>query len=271
MQNSLSDLTADLPAMDWLSLGKFALLIFGGVLLLGLLFRMIKGRRSDLNHALSSAMGILFVYAVTVVIYTFAPAELFHSLSPLPYIRFEGETLHLFTFTGTDTASISSQVLSMLILAFLVNLLDTLIPKGEKVIRWYLLRFLTVLLSIVLHAVVTWALDTFLPVSLALYAPPILLCILTFLLLLGLLKLLLGIVLTVVSPVIGAIYAFFFSNKIGKQISKAVLTTLILTALALIAEYFGFTVIMIGESALAAYIPIIAALLVVWYLIGHIL
>ena len=272
MLTTLSDLTNYIPAdLDWAAMGKFILLIAGSALLLAVLFRLIQGQRSDLNHALSSAMGILFIYAVTVVIYALDSAGLSRFLSPLPFVSFEGDYLILFSFHGAGLDAICGELLSMVILAFLVNLLDTFIPKGEKLINWYLLRFLTVLLAIPLHYGVTWAFSTFLPGTLAAYAPVILLGILAFMLLLGLLKLILGLLLTVASPILGAIYAFFFSNKIGKQLSKAVLTTVVLTALVLLLEHFGYGVFTIAEAALASYIPLIAVLLVLWYLIGHIL
>ena len=99
----------------------------------------------------------------------------------------------------------------------------------------------------------------------------ILLGILIAMLLLGVLNVILGAVLTVVNPFLGAVYAFFFSNVIGKQLSKAVVTTVVLTVLAVVLEYLGYTVLYIAGPALGTYTPLLIVLLALWYLIGHIL
>ena len=257
--------------VDFLTVLKFVGVFAAAALLAGFLGRVVFGKRSSLNHSVSSAMGILFMVFVTALIYTFDPYDLAQYLSPLPYVGFTGEYLVLFSFLSGDFAAICSEVLSMVILAFLVNLLDTLLPKGKGLCQWYLLRFLTVALAMAAHILVTWAISAFLSVSLVTWAPVILLGILLAMLLLGVLNVVLGAALTVVNPIFGAMYAFFFGNVIGKQLSKAVLTTIVLTALAIALEHFGYTVLYIAGAALGAYLPLVIVLLVLWYLIGHIL
>lgn len=264
----LTNLPADMDLMTTLKfIGIFAL----GVLAVGLLGRIILGKRSSLNHSISSAMGILCIYAVTIVVYTFNPYDLSQYLAPLPFVAFSGDTLSIFAYVSMDLPSICYEILSMLILAFLVNLLDTWIPKGKKIIGWYGFRFLTVILSMLLHYAATWAINTFLPGALVTYAPMILLGVLGVMLVLGVLNIVLSLVLTVVNPIIGAVYTFFFSNVIGKQITKAVVTTIILCAVVFVLNYFGYAVISISASALSSYIPLIASLLILWYTVGHVL
>ena len=72
-------------------------------------------------------------------------------------------------------------------------------------------------------------------------------------------------------PVIGGIYSFFFSNLIGKQITKAVFTSAILCAVVYFLEYFGFLVIAISADSLAAYIPLALVSLFLWFFIGFFL
>lgn len=272
MLTYLSELTAYIPAdLDFVSAIKFIGIFAFAVLFVGLLARVVIGKRSSLNHSVSAAMGILCIYAVTIVVYTFNPYDLTKYLSPLPFVTFQGETLRIFSFQSAEIPQICSQVLSMIILAFLVNLLDTFIPKGKKVIGWYCFRFVTVVLAMGAHYLVTWAFNTYLPGTLAAYAPTILLGILAAMLLIGVLNVVLSVVLTVVNPIIGAIYAFFFSNIIGKQISKAVVTTAILCAVVYALNYFGYALISISAAAFSAYIPLIAVLLVLWYVVGHLL
>lgn len=272
MNSLLSQLAAWIPQdVDWLSAAKLFGIFLAASLLLGLLFRAVLGKRSGLNHAVSSAMGILCIYAVTIVIYTFDPIGMARFLTPLPFVTISGETLRVFSFTGSSLPVICAEILSMVILAFLVNLLDSFIPKGRKMIGWYGYRFLTVILAMVLHYVAAWLAELFLPGVLVAYAPMILLGILLFMLLLGAAKVVLGVVLVAVNPVIGALYTFFFANIIGKQISKSVFTTALLCGLVFLLEYFGITLLSIAAAALVAYIPLILIFLVLWYLFGHVL
>lgn len=266
------ELAAYIPAqVDWLQMLKFMGIFAGISLICGFLARAIFGKRSSLNHSVSSAMGILFMVIVAALIVTFDPYSLAQYLSPLPYVSFSGDYLVLFSFLGGDFAAICSEVLSMVILAFLVNLLDSLLPKGKSVIGWYLWRFFTVLLAMVLHILVSWAIATFVPVELATYAPVILLGILAIMLLLGVLNVLLGAVLTAVNPIFGVMYAFFFDNLIGRQLSKAVWTTILLTALAVVLEYLGYTVLSIAGAFSLTCLPLLAVLLGLWYLLGQVL
>lgn len=272
MENSVTNILSNMPAnIDIISMIKFIGVFAFGVLFIGLLGRVVLGKRSSLNHSVSSAMGILFIYALTIVIYTFDPYALSKYLAPLPFVKFSGDTLHIFSFANAEFTTICKEVLSMVILAFLVNLLDDWIPKGNKAAVWFTFRLLTVLLAMVLHYLVQWAFNAFLPGVLVTYAPMILLCILGAMLFLGLANVILSLVLTVVNPLIGALYTFFFSNVIGKQITKAIVTTIILSAVVFALNYFGYAAISISAAVLGNYIPLIAALLILWYLLGHVL
>ena len=272
MNSFFSNLLAQIPAdVDWVSSAKLFALFFGGSLILGCLIRMLLGKRSGLNHAVSSAMGILFIYAVTIVIYTFNPVGIARFLTPLPFVTITGDTLRITGFLGRSFSGICTDVLAMVILAFLVNLLDSYIPKGKKIIGWYLYRFLTVIMAMVLHYVFFWLTSSFIPEVLMTYAPMLLLGVLVLTLLLGAAKVVLGVVLVAVNPIIGAIYTFFFTNVFGKQITKALFTTAITCALVFLLEYAGMTTIAISASLLSAYIPLMLILVILWYLIGHIL
>ena len=266
------DLAGIIPSqIDLMTMLKFIGIFAGVSIVLSLLGRVIFGKRSSLNHALSSAMGIFFILVISTVVYVFDPRNLAQYLSPLPYVAFSGDYLVLFSFTNAGFAAICDELLSMIILAFLVNLLDTFIPKGKNVIGWYLLRFLTVVLAMGLHYAFTWASNAYLPGFLVTYAPVLLLIILVLGVFMGLLNVVLGVVLVTLNPIFGALYAFFFSTLVGKQLTKAIITTFVLTAVVAALNYFGTTMLCIAGSALAAYIPLLVVLLILWYLIGHLL
>lgn len=261
-----------MPAqIDLIGAAEFMLYFGAGSLILGVLGRLVLGKRSSLNHSVSSAMAILFIYALTVVIYTFKPWNLEALLSPLPFVSFAGDYLILLPIHDTAIPVLCTEILSLLILSFLFNLLGTLIPNGNSVFQWYLMRFLSLLVCMGMHFGVCWAFETFLPEVLVTYAPSILLGILVFMVFSGFISLILGAIITLNSPFLGAMYTFFFSNIVGKQVSKAFFTTLILCGIFFLMGWFGYTVITITSAALLTYIPLAALLLILWYLIGHVL
>ena len=248
---------------------KAALILALGSILLGAIGRFIFGKRSNLNHSVSSAIGILFVYAATVVLYS-AGVQFQAFVAPLPFVRFSGSQMAIFSFFGANYTVICSEVLSMIILAFLANLVEVILPKGKHVLSWFLLRVLTVVLAMAAHLFVTWLFNRYLPEGLVIYAPTILLALLILLLLVGSLKLIVGAVLTTVHPLIGAFYTFFFATLVGKALTKAVLTTAILSGIILALNYIGCTAVSIASAALIAYIPLLIVLLVVWFVVSKV-
>lgn len=246
------------------------ILIFAAVLLgVGLISKLLFGDRSDLNHSMSSAAGILTVYVITVIVYAFQPAGLEKLLTPLPFVTFVKEYLFVLPFHGTSFETLCGQILSLLILSFVVNLMDSILPEGENPITWFLSRFLSVILAMGLHLVANWAINQFLPTMIVYHAPAVLLVVLACCMLLGVFKLILGIFLTVVNPILGALYTFFFSSHIGKQLTKSVLSTAIVCGVFYAMDRFNFLIIGISPSTLPAYLPLLPGFLIIWYLLGH--
>lgn len=244
-------------------------LLIAALLVLALLGRFIFGKGSALMLAVSSAIGILFIYVVTILLGS-AGEELQRFIAPLPFVTIKDDTMYLFSFKAEYT-EVCTQILNMIILSFLMNLADGWLPTGKRVLSWVFFRCLGVLIALILHLVVTGLLTSFLPEGLVIYAPTILLGILILMLLTGALKFLVGLVLTTVNPLIAALYTFFFANVVGKQITKAILTTAILAGLVLVLQKMGVVAISIASAAFAAYIPLILLLVVLWYIIGKLL
>ena len=257
--------------VSFISVAEFLLYFAAASLVLGTISRLVLGKRSSLNHSLSSVMAVLFIYTATIVIYTFKPWNLDIFLSPLPFTTFSDHYLIIHPITDLTFTALCTELLSLMILSFLINLVDTLIPDGEGVFSWLLLRLITVLACFGLHLVVSWAFRTYLPEVLVTYAPTVLLGVLITMLLSGIVSLLLGLVIAITSPFLGAMYSFFFSNIVGKQISKAVFTSGVICGILWLLEYFEIVVILITPAALLTYIPLALVLLVLWFLIGHIL
>lgn len=261
-----------IPAeVDFVSTMQFLLFFSLISLFMGTLSRLVIGKRSNLNHSMSSSMGILFIYAATICIYTFQPWNLMQLLSPLPFVTFFEDFIVLSPVIGSSLSLFCTQTLSLIILSFLVNLIDSFLPKGSSIFSWYLYRLITVVFAMVLHFLVHWAINTYLPSGLVTYAPMVLLGILIGLLLLGVINVIAGIALTIINPIFGGIYTFFFSNIIGKQITKAVFSSALICGLFTVLDKFGYTIISISASAVLSYIPLGGVLLILWYLLGHVL
>lgn len=242
------------------------LILIAGTFLISLLGRFAFGKRSALNSAVSSVIGILFIYAVTVVLKS-SGAQLDQLIAPLPFVQISGNDMRIFSFFGADYLVICAELLSAVILSFLVNLADGWLPKGKSIFGWLFFRSLTVVIAYLLHLIVVGLFTTYLPNGIVTYAPVILLGLLVILLLTGALKLLVGALLATVNPIISGLYTFFFATVIGKQVSKAMLTTALLSALVLALNYAGISTISIALAALTAYIPFVIVLVVLWYVV----
>lgn len=247
-----------------------AAILLVGTILSGVLGRFVFGKRSNVNHAVSSAVGILFIYAITLIIHS-TPLNLQIPVAPLPYSTIENGSLILFSFRESHFSQICQQVLSMIILAFLFNLADSILPKGKNLFLWLIFRIFSVILAYAMHILTVYLFVTYLPLYITTYAPIVLLFILLILILTGALKIVIGAAIATVNPIIGALYTFFFANIVGKQVTKAVFTTLILTILLFALHLAGIHIIAIVPESLIAYIPFAFILLVLWYIFFKVL
>lgn len=243
-------------------------------LVFGFIGRFVFGKKSNLNQSVSSAIGILFIYIATVFIHSFG-LDLKFLLSPLPFFTIHateaaGEVLSLY-IPLNDYVALSGELLNMVILAFLANLANAWIPQGKNLFTWILFRVLSVALAMVLFAIANTLLAQYLPEGLLTWAPVILLALLVIMLLVGALKGLVGAVLVTVNPLIGFLYTFFFANIVGKMLSRAMLTTLLIGGLIYALNHFGIFFIALGSGILSLFIPLLIVLLIIWYVVGKLL
>lgn len=254
--------------LDFPSILKFAACILLGALLISALSRFIFRKQTLLGSAVSSSIAIIFIYAAMVLILTMVP-DLHFLVTPLPFASITQQSIYFFSFTGASYSAIASQVLGMIILAFLVNLVDHWMPNSKNLLKWLFWRILTVAVGFLLHYIVTWLFHRYLPQGIVLYAPAILLAILVIMLLTGALRFLVGLVLTTVNPVIAALYTFFFANIVGKQITRAVLTTAVLSGVIALLQDLGIAALSLAPGALIAYVPFLLILVPVWYVVSR--
>lgn len=250
--------------LDFWGLAKISAVILLGSLLFTSICRFIFGRKSLLGTSVSSSIAIIFIYVVSVLILTLAE-DWKRLVSPLPFATISQNAIHFFSFHGADYTTIASQLLSMIILAFLVNLADTWMPRGKNILTWVLWRCLTIATGFLMHYAVTWLFNRYLPQGIVIYAPVILLAILLIMLLTGALRIPIGLLLTTVNPLIAALYTFFFANIIGKQVTKAVVTTGILSGIIYLFHDLGLATLPLTSGALIAYVPFLVVLIIIWY------
>lgn len=269
--DELSQLLATYTPVEFDQLGFWKILaLFCAVCIGFILLGRLLGKRSTLNHSLSSAIGIVLLYLLGATLYSLKP-QLHFLLSSLPFIRVSGQHVVLFPIQTAAFSALCTQIFRMTILAFLVILLENWLPQGKNVMTWYLLRFATVAIALVLQYGVFWLFDTYLPEVLIAYAPAILVVLLVSFILVGALKIVIGLFLATINPLIAGLYAFFFVNKTGKILSKAVFTALLLAGVVYGLNALGYTVISITTSALTAFIPAVIVLLLLWYVVRKVL
>lgn len=248
--------------------------IFFGILvvaflLLSSMFRFLFGKKAQIGKAITSAMEILCLYMICIVIYSFGLHwDLF--INPLPFMTLEGETLHLFPILDASFSDLCTQVLQLLILAFLVNLMNSIIPEGKKLLPWLLLRVGTVVLALFVNYFTDGLLNQWLPQGLASIAPIVLIAVLLVLILLGSMKILVGAALTIANPVIGVLYTFFFSNFIGRALARSVLSTAFIAGLVVLLNSMNLVAISIKTASLLAFLPFLLLLILLWYVVDRI-
>ncbi len=268
IQSILETTNALIPATLEKSIVLSALLIVF-VLGLGLVFRLFFGRNCAVNRGISGFLEVLFIYAATVTVYTLKPWNLTQYLAPLPFAIFRGDILIVSYSACSTIPLLCSQLLSLIILCFIVHLLNFVLPRGRSFVPWLLMRAVCVVLAVGVDLAANWALNAFLPAVIAESAPVALITVLAVTLLVSLFNPLLCILFTAANPIVGLLYTFFFSNTIGKNLTRAVLSAGMVFALFYGMDYFECIVIDITPGALLRYSPFALALLGVWYVFDY--
>lgn len=264
---SLDDLTG---ANGWFAVVRsaliFAILLFAA----GAVIRMCLGKGANLTRAVSACLTILLVYLASVLLYLFLPG-LRTELAQLPFVYVDSQRFILRNLSDLSEPVLFGSLVRLGMLAFLVNLLESLLPEGDDFWKWYLWRGVTVIMTLALYGFLADVLEAAAPKVFTEWAKWLILGCWTFILLSGALHWITGAVLAVVNPVLGALYAFFFSHVLGSQFSKSILTTLILTGLVAVLNYAGFRVFAFADFSLAAYGPTCLIVIAAMYLFGKFL
>lgn len=254
------------PARYFLNL----LIAIVSILIVTSILRLCFGKASIFNSAIYSALAILCIYAITVLIYALGD-NLDIIFSPLPFVSVSEENLVIFPIQDASFREICREYVNMTILAYLMNLLETWLPKGNKVWDWFGFRFFALVLAVCLHYCFNIFLHTVFQESILLLAPLGLLAIVMVSFLLAYIKIMAGDKAGFLGPFLGMFHNFFFNKDQGKQLRRAMLTSLLLLVVVYVLNYLSYSTISLATVAIIAYLPVIFFGLTLWYIVAKFL
>lgn len=240
------------------------------ILAIGGIFRLCFGKGSIINGAFSSAIAIASIYAVSILVYRYE-SNLSFLFDTLPFVSVSKDHLTVFPIMDASFQEICSEIMKMMVLSFLMNLLETWLPKGKKLLSWFGFRFLALSIAICLNYCINLLMNAILQENILAIAPLILLGIVLLTFLLACLKLIIGGVLSFINPLLGLFYGFFFRQDIGQQLLRAMITTLFFTVAVYTLNALSYTAIPIAAVAVATYLPIILLGWALWFIISKFL
>ena len=249
------------------------LYIVAVVVIIAALIRLIHKKASQYNHALSSAMALMFMYLLLIQLRRFIPDMVDPLLSKLPLIDLNTQagTIGLYRFADGEFLHGCTEYLYLFILCFCLIGLDDLIPDAKNTASWIILQFIIVCVAMAIYTFILKCLHHFIPEMMDSYAPMILVSILLFMVLLGLLKVVLTLMLVAVNPLLGAISAFFSGNQIGLALGKSVMCSFVLFAVSIFMSHQNFAVFNLNDLTLLVCIAPMFVLGILWVVIGHVL
>lgn len=263
---TVSELT---ETVDWTYILRIAMLMAAGVCIFGGILRLICGKNSNLVRSVSACVSLLLIYLTTILLFVLAPV-IRENMAQLPFVTITDEEFSLWNIAKMSLPELYGPTLKLFILAFLVNLLETVLPQGEKPLSWYGFRLLTVVASLAFYTLLVTLVEAIAPEVFGEWAIWVLLGLWVLILLTGLIKLLTA-VLAAVNSVVAALYAFFFVHIFGKQFSKSILTTVLSMGLLVLLYRLGFDSFAFESFSLASYGPACVIALLSLYLFGKLL
>lgn len=263
----------DFVLPEQFDLGNYALALLVAVMAVfavGGIFRLCFGRGSMINGAFSSAIAIISIYAIAILVYRLETRfNIF--FDALPFISVTEKYLIVFPILEVSFEVLCAEIVRMLVLAFLMNLLETWLPKGKGFFSWFGFRFLSLFIALSLHYFINLILNSVLQEQVLSTAPLILLGVVVVSFLLACLKVIIGGLLAFIHPLLSVFYLFFFRQNIGKQLLRAMLTTLFLGALVYALNALSYTAIPLVTVAVATYLPAIILGLIIWFVLSKFL
>lgn len=267
--NILNFLTS-FSAGDWLSTVTTAFFFVLGIVLIGSLIRACCGKNAPLTRSVSAVLSIGMVYLTAVLLFVFIP-PVRASMNRLPFLTVTDQHFSLWDLVHLSDESLYPSLLKLATLAFLVNILETVLPQGKKFLTWYLYRLTTAVSSLCVYLILCVLVDRFVPELFGQWAKTIILGFWALILITWLLKILMSVILTVINPIIGGLHAFFFTNPFGLQLSKSIMTTTLSAGIICILNQKGLAQFAFSDFSLVSYGPACILVILALYFFGKLL
>jgi len=253
-----------LPGFDWMGPWKSPLMLCLALCILGGVLRLIFGKGSCVVLSVSACTQVALVYLCAACLYAQIPSVRI-AMPVLPFLDLRPDCLSLIDIPSMSAQNFFPSLLQLYILVLFVNLLEDILPRGQRLFSWILLRFLRVCCSLGMYMGVCALVSRFAPEIFGIWSGWILITIWLLIGLLGLSKGLLTLIAAVINPVLGLLFAFFFTNLFGKQMSKSILTCLLSVIIFSVLNEAGFSVFPISGISLPVLGPCLLMIFTVLY------
>lgn len=285
----LEQIIIEFPVVVTISQPYIHLMVWWFLIFVIALFFKISKKMPNTKEGIIAALSILVFCVAYALIHIFKPLGLDDYLVlPLPFLDFQEGNMILMAYEVNEKGwvvipKLCSNITSMLLLAFLVNQIYAFKPGNLKTPGWLVFRFFSTLIAIGVYYGVHLVLRKFLgriPDGSELqhfmrFVPILLLGALISLFLVAWCKKHMGIFQKVINPAFEGMYGFFFTNRFGVQLTRAMATTLILTLFAVslqkvfINHGLALTIPLRPVSGEAMFA--LAGLFILWIIVGFLM
>ncbi len=248
---------------------KMLLIVALVMIVAGIILRFVCHAIVDMPRAASACLAMIFIYVLAVCTMGYeAQSSLF--MNALPFIG-DGVDYHsIYATMKTDFDRFFIEVAKLFVMAFFINLAQDLFIRRRKrnFFIWWLLQSVVIVGALLVNYGVDYLLRTYLPDGFADWLPVVIFCVIGLLLLLTLVKL----IFNLLNPLLALVLGFFSGNLVGRTLTKAFLSTALLTAVVVVTDWLGYGQVLYQLTlGIDVVVPVVLLLIFVWYLVWRIL
>lgn len=223
----MSELTTLIPALGGLLDSAPWLPYFGKTLWYLILVIAIGGlffakKKTFINRTICAVLSIVTLYLTAIFMYCLIPS-LRDAILQLPFLYVSSDCFILMAPLSMSWDELYVTGLNFIILAFLMNLAESMIPTTKSILNWIAWRIFTVLCVLFAYSFYL-AIMAYLPLGFIEGAFIVILGLTLLSLLLLLLQLVVLALSIATKPVIGTVFGFFTVHNLGSQLSKTTLS-----------------------------------------------
>lgn len=239
------------------------------VLFISILGRLILGKGSNLNAGIFAGMSILMMYGLVAIVFSLIPDMVGRYISCLPLGKFqvqEGQKiLQLATLGDLCFSELCARYFLIFLLSYVICWLNGYTPGNLNSLGWVCFRFFYLFVAAGIYYGLVEVAGRFIPDFLKQkQVAVILLSVLGFSIIIALCKTILTSVQKVVGMLYDGFHNYFFKNKFGMNMVKAVYSTGVAMFFVRVLEEIGYTTIAVDLKDLGSYFPAALVLFILW-------